>query len=52
MDEKVYSIPAIILMGWRGEPGKKDEPQHLTQGSVTQKLIKIIKKDCYVLKGN
>jgi len=26
---KVYGIPMILLIGWRGEPGKKDEPQHL-----------------------
>ena len=25
-DEKVYSIPMILLIGWRGEPGIKDEP--------------------------
>lgn len=27
--QKVYSIPMIIVMGWRGEIGKKDEPQHM-----------------------
>ena len=39
-DEKVYSIPMIIMVGWRGEPGVKDEPQHLKQGEVTLDLIK------------
>lgn len=29
---KVYGIPMLYLIGWRGEPGKKDEPQHLVQG--------------------
>ncbi|KAM3138760.1 hypothetical protein pb186bvf_009139 [Paramecium bursaria] len=29
---KVYGIPILFLIGWRGEPGKKDEPQHLVQG--------------------
>lgn len=37
---KVYSIPALLLIGWRGEPGKKDEPQHLLQGALTPSLLK------------
>lgn len=31
---QIYSIPMIILVGWRGEPGVHDEPQHLHQGKV------------------
>jgi hypothetical protein len=30
---QVYSIPMLLLIGWRGEPGKKDEPQHIVQGA-------------------
>lgn len=33
-DPEVYSIPMLLLIGWRGEPGKKDEPQHKQQGKV------------------
>jgi len=36
---KVYSIPALLLIGWRGEPGRKDEPQHLLQGELTPSLL-------------
>jgi phosphonopyruvate decarboxylase len=36
---KVYSIPALLLIGWRGEPGKKDEPQHSLQGALTPGLL-------------
>jgi len=32
--EKVYGIPMLIMIGWRGEPGVKDEPQHVHQGKV------------------
>jgi len=32
--EKVYGIPMLIMVGWRGEPGVKDEPQHVHQGKV------------------
>ena len=28
-DKNVYSIPLILLIGWRGKPGEKDEPQHI-----------------------
>ncbi len=38
-DEKVYSMPLLLLIGWRGEPGVKDEPQHLKQGEVTLALL-------------
>ena len=39
MDEDVYSIPVLLLIGWRGEPGIHDEPQHVKQGKVTLSLL-------------
>jgi len=38
-DKEVYSIPMLLMIGWRGEPGKKDEPQHVKQGRVQQALL-------------
>lgn len=38
-DEKVYGIPMVLLVGWRGEPGVHDEPQHVKQGEVTPALL-------------
>ena len=38
-DPDVYSIPMVLLVGWRGEPGVKDEPQHVKQGKVTTGLL-------------
>ena len=38
-DKEVYSIPLVLLIGWRGEPGVKDEPQHLKQGRVTPNIL-------------
>ena len=35
----VYSIPMLLMIGWRGEPGKKDEPQHMIQGEKTAPLL-------------
>jgi len=38
-DPRVYSVPALMMIGWRGEPGVKDEPQHAQQGRVTLSLL-------------
>jgi phosphonopyruvate decarboxylase len=38
-DPDVYSIPMLLLIGWRGESGVKDEPQHVKQGKVTVGLL-------------
>jgi len=38
-DPEVYNIPVLLLIGWRGEPGVHDEPQHIKQGKVTLPLL-------------
>ena len=40
--KKVYSIPLLLMIGWRGAPDKKDEPQHIIKGKITQKLLKLL----------
>ena len=39
VNDKVYAIPTIFIIGWRGEPGTKDEPQHIYQGMITRTLL-------------
>lgn len=39
LSDKVYAIPVVFIVGWRGEPGIHDEPQHIYQGEVTVKLL-------------
>ena len=39
LNDKVYAIPVVFIVGWRGEPGIHDEPQHIYQGEVTTKLL-------------
>src|SRR5690554_490943 len=34
-DKEVYNIPMLLVIGWRGEPGIKHEPQHIKQGKIT-----------------
>lgn len=38
-DPEVYAIPMVVLVGWRGQPGVKDEPQHVKQGRIMRALI-------------
>ena len=38
-DKEVYNVPMLLLIGWRGEPGVKDEPQHIKQGKTTLPLL-------------
>ena len=42
--QKVYSIPMILMIGWRGHDAK-DEPQHNLKGLITKKLLKILNID-------
>lgn len=39
LSDQVYGIPVMFIIGWRGEPGSYDEPQHIYQGAVTLKLL-------------
>lgn len=39
MNELVYDIPAVYVIGWRGEPGQKDEPQHKYMGLITESML-------------
>lgn len=38
----VYGIPILFIVGWRGEPGLKDEPQHVFQGKITCSLFDVL----------
>lgn len=42
MDEKVYSIPAILFLTWRGEPSIGDEPQHNKMGAIMLDLLEVL----------
>lgn len=51
-DQEVNSIPVLLMIGWRGEPGKKDEPQHRKQGRITLKLLETLEIPFTVLPGS
>ena len=49
---EVYGIPMLILLGWRGEPGVKDEPQHVHQGRVMIDMLDSMKVPSIILSDN
>lgn len=49
LNSKVYAIPVIFIIGWRGEPGEHDEPQHIYQGEVTLKLLEDMGVSYYII---
>ena len=49
---KIYDLPVKFVIGWRGEPGIKDEPQHLYQGQITLKLLEDLGIDYVVVKNS
>lgn len=51
-DKEVYNIPLLLLIGWRGEPGVHDEPQHIKQGKVTLALLEAMGIGYFILSDN
>jgi phosphonopyruvate decarboxylase len=51
-DPEVYSMPMLLLIGWRGEPGKHDEPQHIKQGKITLSLLDTLEIPYKILPDN
>ncbi len=50
--KNIYSIPMLLLIGWRGAPKeKKDEPQHIHQGKITEKMLKLLEIDYCILEN-
>jgi phosphonopyruvate decarboxylase len=49
--KNIYSIPMVILIGWRGAPKTKDEPQHLATGKITLNILKNLKIKYLILKN-
>lgn len=49
INREVYAIPALFVIGWRGEPNIKDEPQHIFQGKITPNLLSCIGVKYHIL---
>ena len=49
---RVYSIPLILIIGWRGSPRIKDEPQHNVKGEITESILKLLNIKYTILRSN
>lgn len=49
LSDQVYGIPVVFIIGWRGEPGIHDEPQHIYQGAVTLRLLEDMDISSFVI---
>lgn len=49
VNDKVYAIPVLFIIGWRGEPGIHDEPQHIYQGEITREILDCLNIKNYVI---
>ncbi|CBZ04602.1 phosphonopyruvate decarboxylase [Clostridium botulinum] len=52
LNKEVYDIPALFMVGWRGEPGVHDEPQHKFQGMITKELFDVLNIKNEVISSN
>ena len=52
INHKVYAIPTLFVIGFRGEPGVHDEPQHIFQGEITESLLKTLQIKYFLLTNN
>ncbi|WP_262695951.1 phosphonopyruvate decarboxylase [Kordiimonas aquimaris] len=47
-----FGIPCLLVIGWRGMPGKLDEPQHEVMGAITSALLDLMGIAHHVLPEN
>lgn len=50
--KEIYSIPLILMIGWRGEPGEEDEPQHKMMGRIMQSQLNVLEIPYEILPNN
>jgi len=51
VDPEVYRVPLVLIIGWRGEPGVKDEPQHVKQGRITPGQLDLLEIPYWILEA-
>ncbi len=52
LNEKICRIPCLFFVGWRGEPGVADEPQHRFQGEITQQILQDIGIKTFLIESS
>jgi len=49
--DQVYRVPLLLVIGWRGMPGKSDEPQHMVQGQITESMVGFFSDSVFVMSN-
>jgi phosphonopyruvate decarboxylase len=49
--KQVYSIPMVLMIGWRGSTNENDEPQHQLKGKITREILKLLDIKFLILKN-
>lgn len=52
VNKDVYDIPMLFVVGWRGQPGTKDEPQHRCMGRITKEMLEVLEIDYASIGGD
>jgi phosphonopyruvate decarboxylase len=52
LNEKVYGIPCVFVVGWRGEPNVHDEPQHVFQGEITPAMLSLLGLPPFIISAD
>ena len=52
VDKYVYSIPALLLISWRGAPERKDAGQHKRIGEIISDLLDLLDIPYHVYDGD
>lgn len=51
-DKEIFAVPMLLLIGWRGRPGVKDEPQHIKMGRITVPMLEVLEIPFYTLDAD
>ena len=51
-NKKVYAVPLVLVIGWRGSPKVKDEPQHNVKGKITLDILKLLNIKYTIVRNN
>jgi len=42
LSDRLFGIPCLLIVGWKGEPGRPEQPQHTFQGELTQGTLDLL----------
>lgn len=49
---EVFGVQMLLIIGWRGVPGRVDEPQHIVQGAISRELLRVVGMNSLIVDKN